>query len=180
MLQTSLSVARDDFLIISNFLPGEQLSAGGFWRDRTASRKGQWPASKFAGALPLGNGLFSRQASSCCPPDPAETPWGVPAETSLGKEGRKEGKGKEELEMASSCSAAVEQPDSQVAMQGALLQALTTRDHRAEWAGTPVLLSLLLGSWSLGACPRPDSTATAAEVAGQFEDSPYRRVSHCK
>lgn len=37
----------------------------------------------------MGNGLFSRQASSCCPPDPAETPWGVPAKTSLGKEGRK-------------------------------------------------------------------------------------------
>lgn len=42
-------------------------------------------------------------------------------------EGRKEGKGKEELEMASSCSA-FEQPDSQAAMRGALLQSLATRD----------------------------------------------------
>lgn len=67
----------------------------------------------------MGNGLFSRQASSCCPPDPAETP--------VGAWGRKEGKGKEELEMASSCSA-VEQPDSQAAMRGALLQSLATRD----------------------------------------------------
>lgn len=44
--------------------------------------------------------------------------------------------------------------------------------------GTPTLLSLLHGSWSSGACPQPDSAATAVEVSGQLEDSPYRRVSH--
>lgn len=118
-----------------------------FSRGALAAGRDSDPLMDVQELWPLDCELFCRVPSFGFPPGPAAA--------SLGVWGRKEvghgkGKGKEELEMASSCSAAVLQTDRRAAIRDTPRGSRQPGERRTDRAGGIPVLCLLLPDWQVG------------------------------